>query len=132
MSAQQILQSTGSRAANLGQVAEAIDALKECEGDSTACAAAMMALADTSMTTATHAALDCADVCGSTARVLARTPAPDSRVIHSVLEATIAAVERSASECSRHADHHEHCRVMSESGRRAADTSRRALSGFPA
>src|SRR5919197_1315660 len=104
MTAQQILQSTGSRAANLGQVAETIDALKECEGDSTACAAA----------------------------VLARTPAPDSRVIHGVLEATIAAVERSASECGRHADHHEHCRVMSESGRRAADASRRALNGFPA
>ena len=132
MTAQEVLESTGFKTANLGQVAGAIDALLACERDSTACAAAMMALADSSMVTATHAALDSADVCGSASRVLSRTPAPDSRVISDVLSAAITAAERSTSECGRHAAHHEHCRVMSESGRRAVDACRSALSSLPA
>jgi hypothetical protein len=130
MTAQQILDATGSRAANLDRLAAAIDALSECERDSTACAAAMVGLADGSMVTATQAALDCTDVCGAASRVLARTAAPDDRVIRETLEAAIAAAERSASECGKHADHHEHCRVMSQSGRRAVDAGRNALSTY--
>jgi hypothetical protein len=131
MSAQQILESSSSTATNPGELATVIDALIDAERDATVCAGAMMALADASMVPATRAALDCADTSAAASRVLGRTASPDARVIHSVLQAAISAAERSAAECGKHAHHHEHCRLMSETAGRAADACRRALGTYP-
>jgi hypothetical protein len=97
----------------------AIDALGACAKASNACAMAMVKSGD--MAAEVQQALDCADVCDSTERVLSRGPAPDPRVVAAVVDAAIAACEASAAACGAHAEHHAHCGLHSRSAQACAD-----------
>jgi hypothetical protein len=129
MDATAILEAIPATTLGVSELSATIEALTECERDSTACAMAMAA-ADGGMVPAIHAALDCADTTAGARRVLLRTAAPDAGVLRAVVTAAVAAAERSAAECGAHAAHHAHCRVHSESSRRAADTCRTLLTGL--
>jgi hypothetical protein len=62
--------------------------------------------------------LDCADVCDTTGRILARQTAFEPQLARHVLEACATACRACAEECDRHAGQHEHCRVCAEACRR--------------
>jgi hypothetical protein len=109
---------------DLDKLAGAIEALSDTLRNTTACAAAM-ATGDGDMGAAVRADLDCVDICHALRQVLTRATA-DAAVLHGLLEATVAACERSAGECGRHAHHHAHCRLCSE-GTLATAAACRAL-----
>jgi hypothetical protein len=56
--------------------------------------------------------LDCADVCGATARILSRRgQAADLSALRALLEACASSCSSCAAECHKHADDHAHCGV---------------------
>jgi hypothetical protein len=59
-------------------------------------------------------ALDGADVCDATGRIIARQTTPDLGVVGQIVETCAAACIACAEKCSRHAAHHEHCRICAE------------------
>ena len=100
----------------------AIDALCDCVKASTACAMAMVE--GGSMAAEVRLALNCADVCDSTGRVLARGLAADPRVVAAMIEAAVVACEASATACGAHAKCHDHCQLHSSSAQACADALR--------
>lgn len=104
------------------ELAAAIDALRECEQASNACAMAMVDVGG--MVSEVRRALDCADLCDATERVLSRGPAADTALEAALVQACILACQASAEACGGHADHHEHCRLHSQSAARCADQLR--------
>jgi len=116
------LQATGAEVT--AELTEAVEALRDCEETSTACAMAMAATGG--MVTEVRRALDCADQCAATARILLRAAAPDEFVLDAVIDAAVAACEASAATCGPHAAVHEHCRVHAQSASACA-VSLRAL-----
>jgi hypothetical protein len=119
-----MMESVGGTAS--AELTAAIDALEDCEKASNACAMAMVQ--GGGMAAEVHRALDCADVCDSTERVLSRTQAPDPKVVSAVVGAAIVACDASAAACGAHAAHHDHCRLHSGSAKACADALR-ALQG---
>jgi hypothetical protein len=72
--------------------------------------------------------LDCADVCGTTARMISRQTEYDANVARAMLEACIAACRSCGDECERHGRHGmEHCTVCAEQCRRCEDACRSLL-----
>lgn len=69
--------------------------------------------------------LDCADVCATTARMLARTGT--GPVVLAQLAACVEACRACAVECERHAGHHEHCRECAAACRVCADACEELL-----
>jgi hypothetical protein len=59
--------------------------------------------------------LDCADACEATGRIVTRETATDADVLRAAIEACAVACRACGEECKRHAGHHEHCRVCSQS-----------------
>jgi hypothetical protein len=116
----ELVDSTGG--APSGELVGAIDALRDCEQVSNACAMAMVEAGG--MVLEVRRALDCADLCEAAERVLSRAQAPDPAVIAAVVEAAAVACEASAAACGAHSDHHSHCRLHSASARRCADALR--------
>jgi phage tail tape-measure protein len=97
---------------DLTTLSAAIEALADTERTTTACAAAMAGSGE-DMAAAVRADLDCVDICHAARQVLTRGVA-DASVLSGLLDAVVAAAERSAKECGRHADQHGHCRLCSE------------------
>lgn len=64
---------------------------------------------------------DCAEVCATAARVMARGGPLAMDVCRTCAEAC----EACAAECERHAAHHDHCRICAEACRRCAEECRR-------
>jgi hypothetical protein len=110
---------------DLNKLSAAIEALADTERTTTACAAAMTD-GGPDMTTPIRADLDCVDICHATRQVLTRASA-DATILRGLLGSAVAACERSAEECGRHADHHGHCRLCSEGTRVTADACRALL-----
>jgi hypothetical protein len=110
------------------QLAAAIDVLRDCEQVSNACAMAMIDLGE--MVNEVRRALDCADICQVTERVLSRGPATDAKIDRALVEACILACQASAEACGRHADHHEHCRIHSECAARCANALDKLAASF--
>jgi hypothetical protein len=79
---------------------------------------------------ATRRALDCADVCQATLRVLSRASSSDARLMRALVQACIVACQGSRFECGQHAEHHEHCRLHSEAAERAATALQDLLDGM--
>lgn len=71
--------------------------------------------------------LDCADSCGTTARILSRHTGDDAPLTRAHLEACIAACRACGDECERHAGMHEHCRVCAEACRACEQACRDLL-----
>jgi hypothetical protein len=117
---------------NIDQLAAVLQALTDLDRDSTTCASAMMAYNTADMISATRAALDCADIAAAAYRVLSRASASDAGVISAILEAAATAADRCATECGRHASHHGHCRIHSETAQRAAELCRAELKNITA
>lgn len=103
-----------------------ITALGNCQETVTACAGAMVMLG-ADLSDAVLRDLDCADVVQATARVLSRATDMDHTLLSAQLEACVMACERSHELCSRHAEHHSHCRLCSETTRQCADACRQLL-----
>jgi hypothetical protein len=124
--------SLGSTDSASSVLAPIVDALSECEEAVTVCAAAMLAEErfDQRRLAALHD-LNCADVLAATRRLLSRAT-EDTVLLGAQLEACVIACRRSHETCSRHAAHHEHCRLCSEATRRAADACNQALEALRA
>lgn len=118
----------GSTGATTNELAAAIDALRDCEQTSNACAMAMVEAGG--MVVEVHRALDCADVCEAAERVLSRGAAADPRTVAAVVEAGVVACETSAAACGAHADHHTHCRLHSMSAQACAGALRTLQKAF--
>ena len=109
-------------------LARAIDACLTCSQTCTACADACLAEPDAgSMQLCIRDDLDCADVCATTSRVLARQTAWDAPLKRAVLEACIQACSTSAASCGEHRDHHEHCRICADASEACGQACRAVL-----
>ena len=96
-------------------VAAAIDAANACAVVCSACASACLSEDDpAAMAQCVRDDLDCADLCGVTARHLARLNASDKQLTLSVLAACIEACVQCAGSCAPHRDSHEHCRLCEQ------------------
>ncbi|MGI5471888.1 hypothetical protein [Streptomyces sp. CA-132043] len=112
-------------------LADAVDVLQECEEAVMACATGMLAGSDAAQTSGIGRDLDCADVAGTTRRVLTRSGGPDDTLVRTQLEACVVACERSNEVCGAQAGHHAHCRICAETTRRCAEMCRRLLGTLP-
>jgi hypothetical protein len=94
-------------------IVETARAIEACEAASmacTSCADSSLAEEDVAaMRTCIARAQNCADVCTTTQRALARPLALDHGLVQRALRACIRACESCAGECHRHAPHHAHC-----------------------
>lgn len=107
----EMVDSSGGQAT--ATVTAAIDALRDCEQTSDACAMAMVAVGG--MVAEVRRDLDCADTCQALHRVLSRGPATDSRLVRALVDACQLACTASATACAAHAGHHQHCRLHAAS-----------------
>lgn len=115
------------------ELADTIDALVSCATTCTQCADACLSERDVaSMTRCIRLDLDCADICGATARVVARQTEYDRKVTRAMLEACIAACSACASECGQHGAHMDHCRICAEECRRCEQACRTLLAAASA
>lgn len=115
------------------ELADAIDALTGCAMTCMQCADACLSepsVAD--MAACIRLDLDCADICGATARVIGRQTAYDAGVTRAMLEACIAVCTACAAECGQHGQHMEHCRMCAEECRRCEQACRTLLAGVGA
>ncbi|MGM1064539.1 four-helix bundle copper-binding protein [Saccharothrix sp. Mg75] len=100
------------------KLAAAIDALIACAEACTACADACLSESSVAeLTKCLRTNLDCADICGTTARVLSRHTGYDANTSRSLLEACATVCGSCGDECGSHAGMHEHCRVCAEACR---------------
>jgi hypothetical protein len=72
--------------------------------------------------------LDCADICTTTGRLLARQHALDPALAQAMLQTCVAACRLCADECGSHASHHDHCARCADACR-ACEEACRALLG---
>ncbi|HXW34610.1 MAG TPA: four-helix bundle copper-binding protein [Acidimicrobiales bacterium] len=73
--------------------------------------------------------LNCADICGTTARVLSRQSGSDADLTKSLLMTCESISNLCGGECERHA-HHEHCRICAEACRRCEKACRELVSAL--
>ena len=90
----------------------------------TSCADACLA-EDMDMAQCIRNCLDCADVCGATARLAVRRTAQNIEVLRSQLETCIKACETCAEECEKHDN--PHCAMCAKMCRECAGDCRKAL-----
>jgi hypothetical protein len=100
-------------------LARCIDECLACLQSCTACADANLAEDDVAeMRRCIRLCLDCADVCDATARLLSRQTDYVAESARAQVASCRELCALCASECERHADHHEHCRLCAEECRR--------------
>lgn len=102
-------------------LADTLASLADCAQVCTACADACLAeegVAD--LVRCIRTDLDCADVCTATLAVASRQTQRDHELVRALLEACATACDICSSECGKHAEMHEHCRVCSEVCRRCS------------
>ncbi|MEV4703078.1 four-helix bundle copper-binding protein [Actinoplanes sp. NPDC049316] len=71
--------------------------------------------------------LACADICATTARVLARPDGRDTAIVRALLQACAVACAACADECLRHVDSHRHCGTCAQMCRVCEEQCRSAL-----
>lgn len=97
-----------------------VQATAECVATCTTCADACLEESDpTSLRACIRANLDCADICATTGRLIARPGQQDQESLRAQLDACATACRACATECERH--DHDHCTVCAESCRECAD-----------
>lgn len=115
----------GAEAAHL---ANALNALVDCETTCTQCADACLAETDhLGLVRCIRRNLDCADVCHATARVVARQAEYDGVVTRTMLEACIAACRSCGDECASHGSQMRHCEICAEQCQRCEEACRDLL-----
>jgi Domain of Unknown Function (DUF326) len=96
-----------------------IEECLDCAASCTSCADADLAESDVrELVRCIRLCLDCADTCETTGRIVIRQTAPDVSLVRAMVEACSVACFACATECDRHAAHHEHCRLCAEACRR--------------
>jgi len=114
MTATQVLQSHPHKSMKIEGAAQLIQSAQECADSCTACADACLNESDPgSLATCIRLALDCADICGATGRVLSRLTQASTRHIRAIIEACEAACRVCAKQCEQHTDH-SHCLVCAQ------------------
>ena len=109
-------------------LAECIHACLESAQSCSACADAC--LGDHAIEPRIHCIrinLDCADICGVTARVLSRQTAPDLGVVTMQLEVCAGATQACAIESDHHASTHTHCQICASACHRCHEACRALL-----
>jgi hypothetical protein len=128
MTAAEMIRSHPDLALDPDALVACVQAAQDATAACTACADACLAEDDVAaLRTCIRRDLDCADVAGVTASVLARQVALDPGFVRVVLEACTVAAKRCASECEEHAGTHEHCRLCAVACRRLEASSRSLL-----
>ncbi|WP_034388647.1 four-helix bundle copper-binding protein [Deinococcus sp. YIM 77859] len=114
-----------------GALAECIAACFDCAQTCTSCADACLGEQGhlTHLVHCIRLNLDCADVCGTTGRVLSRLTQPDQNVLRAQLQACVAACKACGDECERHARdmNMQHCAVCAQSCRRCEQACQNLL-----
>lgn len=117
-------------------LAACIDACFECENVCSSCADACLGEQEhlRHLVHCIRLNLDCADVCGTTGRVLSRLTQPDQNVLRAQLQACLAACQACGQECEMHARDMNmgHCAVCAESCRRCEQACRALLDSVAA
>ena len=110
----------------------AIEACMECELACTACADALLSEPHLEgLRYCIRINLDCADVCATTGRILARALEPDWTSLQVQLDACALFCATCEAECRRHLPQ-EHCRRCAEECRRCAAQCRELARAMPA
>jgi len=105
-----------------------IEACQSCSQSCSACADSCLSEDSVSdLTRCVRTNLDCADLCEVTARVLSRHTGYDAKITRSVLETCAAMCKACGDECTKHAGHHEHCRVCADACRRCEQACRELI-----
>lgn len=112
---------------------DAGDVALECVYAAAQCAEVCSTCADACLSEPNAAALtecirlnqDCADLCGVTARVIARAGHRDRATLDALLEACVAACRACAAECARHAEDMEHCAICAQMCRKCEEACAR-------
>lgn len=113
-------------------LAACLDACAGCELSCVSCADACLNEKNVDMLRrCIRLDLDCADVCGTTARLLARLTSADATLLRGQLEICAQACAACAVECERHAQHHEHCRICAEACRACEEACEQLLQALP-
>ncbi|MER5475526.1 four-helix bundle copper-binding protein [Streptomyces sp. NPDC002734] len=81
------------------------------------------------LATCVRSDLDCADVCGTTARVLSRHTGSDVDVTRAMLTACAAACRACGEECAHHTQH-DHCRLCAAACRSCEDACEALLAAM--
>jgi hypothetical protein len=113
-------------------LAECIDACLACAQACTACADACLSEQNVAeLTKCIRTNADCADLCGTTARVLSRHTGYDANLTRAVLDACAMACKSCGDECSRHGEMGmQHCQVCAEECRRCEQACRNLISAL--
>lgn len=114
---------------------ECLKACFDCEAACTACADACLHEKPDmlgKLVKCINLGLDCADVCGTTGRLIARAGGADPSVTRAQLQACIAACRASEAECQKHASMHEHCKHCAEACHASAQACETAMRGLKA
>jgi hypothetical protein len=114
-------------------------AIAECLEASAACALACQACADAGIGEADvralkrmiRLALDCADICDCTARLLARSIEFEPKLLRAQVVACARACALTSNECERHASHHSHCGACALACRTCAERCGALLRELP-
>jgi hypothetical protein len=111
-----------------GAIADAVQAMIDCAQTCTACADACLSEDQVEhLRKCIRSDLDCADICGTTARVVSRHTGYDANITRAQLQACIQACHSCGEECEAHAGKHEHCRICAQTCRRCAEVCRSLL-----
>jgi hypothetical protein len=101
--------------AHIKSLAHCIEVLQRCAVSCTACADECLDEPDiTRLRRNIRLNLDCADVCGTVARLLARRGEPDLSTLRALLEACVDICTAAAAENQKHADEFEYCKLTAE------------------
>lgn len=112
-----------------------VDALLRCIEECYSCAQTCTVCADACLAEEMVAGLrqcirlnlDCADVCAATGAMASRRTGSNDQVLYAVIQACAEACRACGTECLRHADRHEHCRICAEACERCEGACREAL-----
>jgi len=110
------------------RIAECVATCAECELACLACADACLVEHDLGMLRrCMRVTMDCAEVCGITARLLARPFSSDSELEWALLEACARACAVCGAACYHQAEKHEHCKLCGDACRRCEEICRELL-----
>lgn len=110
-----------------------LEACFECELTCTACAdACLHEKRVAELTFCIRTDLDCADICATLGRSLARASRPDADAMRTLLTACAASCRACGGECRKHASMHEHCRICAEACEKCEQACQKLLAATPA
>lgn len=109
--------------------AEAVAMLATCEQVCTSCADACLGETEhrERLIRCIRMNLDCADICGTTARLLTRQTETDSSLVQAQVHACVLACQVCADECFSHASMHGHCATCADTCRYCQECCNRLL-----